>query len=134
MHELFIELLGKIGKCHVAICSFAMNETAARMFSHFKDEGYFLSLKFLIDSRVEVRTAGSLQLMRSIADKMCLCVCHAKVTLLYNEHTQIVVVGSANYTENKRFEVGFISSNKTIVDFHKKWIDDAIKEFGEFRP
>lgn len=134
LHELFAAAIKQTGPAHVAISSYAMSETAARTLSVLKDTGQILSLKCVIDNRIETRTAGSLQLLRSLCSRMTLCPCHAKLTLIYNDEKCIVILGSANYTENKRFEVGFITTSRTVLNFHKNWIENALNEYGAYNP
>lgn len=129
MHELLEGLLRRFGRSVVMMSTYAVSETAARTFSRLKDEGLIADLYCVIDNRVDVRSAGSLQLLRSTATRMALCACHAKVTVLdFWGIGQLTIVGSANYTENNRYEVGFITMDRTVADCHNKWILDAIAD------
>jgi len=134
MHELLPLLLEHTGPANVTISTYAVSETAARTLALLMDQKQILSLTAIIDNRVDTRSAGSLQLLRSICDKISLVSCHAKVTLLHNDHHDMVIIGSANYTENKRYEVGFISQCGEAFKFHNSWITDAINEHGQYNP
>lgn len=126
LHQLLIGLLSISGNANVYISSFAMSETAVRTISALQESGAIKSLHCVIDNRVETRSAGSLQLLKSISTRIALRACHAKVTLLYGEKCNIAIIGSANYTENKRMEVGFVSKNKETCDFHKQWTENIL--------
>jgi hypothetical protein len=128
MHELLMALIEKTGPAHVSISSYAMGETPARILAQLKQQRAILSLSCVLDDRIDVRSAGSLQLIKSICDEINLLKTHAKVTLLMNEHWQVTVVGSANYTENKRFETGIITTDQSAYEFNNTWIRKALKD------
>jgi hypothetical protein len=134
MHELLMNLLNYTGPAHLTVSTYAVSETAARTLAMLKEDGELLSICALIDNRVDTRSAGSLQLLRSISEKISLVPCHAKVTLLHNDQHDITIVGSANYTENKRYETGFISASASTRRFHQQWIIDAMNEHGQYNP
>lgn len=130
MHQLLVALLELSGPCKLYISSFAMSETAVRTLHSLKDAGLVKKLHCVIDNRVETRSAGSLQLLRGISDRLALRACHAKITILEGEHCQMLVSGSANYTENKRMEVGYIERGDAASNFHKQWILKILQENG----
>lgn len=123
MHDLLIGLLGITGAADVYISSYAMGETSARILARLKNEGLVKKLYCVLDNRVDVRTAGSLQLIKGIADAYSLIDTHAKVTLIHNDVFKITVVGSANYTENERYEAGIITMDATAFELHQPWIE-----------
>lgn len=126
MHQLLEALLQKTGPAHVLISSYAFSETPTRRLAILKDNGLIKSLRLIIDNRVETRTAGSLQLLKGIADEMTMVATHAKVTLIRNSTWQISVIGSANYTTNVRHEAGIISCDMNTYGFNKQWIEKAL--------
>jgi hypothetical protein len=130
MHQLLIGLIGIAGKSDVYLSSFAMSETAVRALLGLQDVGLIKSLHCVIDNRVETRSAGSLQLLKSISNRIVLRACHAKVTIIEGEHLDLVILGSANYTENKRMEVGVITKSESVSRFHKEWICKILAENG----
>lgn len=135
MHELLFGLCGYLheldGPLALYISSYAMSESAARIIALLKEEKILTHVSLLIDNRSDVHRANSLQLMMSISDELSLAPCHAKVTVIMSKRFQITVLGSANYTENKRFEIGIISKSRSMAHFHKSWILKAIKEYGQ---
>lgn len=126
MHQLLLQLIDIIGPADVYISSYAFGETPARIIANLKEKGLIKSLHCLLDDRVESRTAGSMQLISSIADSFATTMTHAKVTLLKNDLHTVSVVGSANYTENKRWEAGVIDNNPDIFSFYYEFITKAI--------
>lgn len=128
MHELLMALLDKTGPAAVYISSYAMGETPCRTIAQLKNSGAITKLYCVLDNRVDVRTAGSLQVIQGIADEYALISTHAKVTVVVNEKYRLVVIGSSNYTENERFEAGVISNDPQVVDLHIRWIEYALQQ------
>ena len=128
MHELLLEILNITGPAVVHLSSYAMSETPARILAQLKSAGMMTKLFCVLDNRIDVRTAGSFQLMKSIADKLVLVDTHAKVTSVVNDKWKIAVVGSANYTENKRYESGVITLCSDAVEMQINWMQKALKD------
>jgi hypothetical protein len=126
VHELLMALLEQTGQADVTISTYAISEQAARQLALRKDDGGIRNLAVLLDQRVDVRTAGSLQLVRNISDRLGMTECHAKVTLIEGAERQFAVIGSANYSENKRWECGLVTSNAAVIAMHKHWINGII--------
>lgn len=126
MHELLCGLLNIAGPSEVFISSYAMGETPARLLARLKTDGVIKKLHCLLDNRVDVRTAGSLQLIKGIADKYALIDTHAKVTVIKNDSFSVAVIGSANYTENERYECGVITKNMDVINLQLKWIEHEL--------
>lgn len=127
-HDLLGGLLDYSGPADVMISTYAFSEYPARLIAELKRTGQIKKLKCIIDSRIDTRSAGALNLVRNCADKLVMTDTHAKVTIIENRSTSLVIVGSANYTTNKRHEAGMIIANPRVVAFHKKWIEDAFNE------
>lgn len=127
MHQMLLALLDITGPAAVYISSYAMGETPARVLAQLYDKGGF-SFHCVLDNRVEVRTAGSLQLISEICCSYALVDTHAKVTIITNNEWNLCVIGSANYTENKRFEAGIICNDANVASLHIDWIKKAIRD------
>lgn len=128
MHQLLLALIDITGPAKLFISSYAMSETAVRCLTALREAGQITRLSCVIDNRVETRSAGSFQLLRSICDRVVLRMTHAKVTVIEGKDVQLLVIGSANYTENKRMEVGVIVNDRTACDFHRRWINKILSE------
>jgi hypothetical protein len=128
MHQMLLGLLEITGNATVFISSYAMSETPARILAQLKEKGIITNLHCLLDSRIEVRTAGSLQLIKNISTTCKLISTHAKVTLIKNDDWQIAIIGSANYTTNKRFESGIISLCQNAFELNFNWINKCLQD------
>lgn len=127
MHDMLLGLLNITGPAHVLISTYAMSETPARILAQLKDAEMIQSLRVLLDNRVDTRSAGSFQLMMNMSDELALTETHAKVTVIENKDWSIAVIGSANYTENKRLECGVITTIEAAVTMQHNWITKALK-------
>jgi hypothetical protein len=128
MHQLLMSMLDVTGPAIVHISSYAMGETPVRYIVQLKEAGLITELYCVLDNRVDTRSAGSLQVIMSISDEYSLIDTHAKVTVVQNDHWNLTVVGSANYTENKRYEAGIIMTTTAAADQQVKWIKKALKD------
>jgi hypothetical protein len=126
MHQLLQKLLEKIGPADAWISSYAFSEKPARTLCDLKATGVIKNLYCIIDSRVDVRSASALAMLRNACTELKLCSTHAKVTVLKNDNWFLVVGGSANYTTNKRIESGYISTSAVVASFNQKWIIDEL--------
>ena len=127
-HELLTSLLNITGPASVHISSYALSEKPTRQLILLKDAGLITELYCVIDNRVDTRTAVTLQIIKSICDDYALIDTHAKVTVITNGNWSIAVIGSANYTENKRYESGVIICTPAAAAFSIKWIEKALKD------
>lgn len=128
MHELLLEILNITGSAVVHLSSYAMSETPARILAQLISNGLIEKLFCVLDNRIDVRTAGSFQLMKGISDKLVLTETHAKVTVVQNKNWSVAVIGSANYTENKRYEAGIISLYEPAVQLQLTWLQKALAD------
>jgi hypothetical protein len=127
MIDMLVGLLQKFGRCEVTLSSYAFSEKPARVIADLKHTGVITKLECIIDSRVDVRAASALTLIQNCADRCVLCDTHAKITMLRSaENKCITVVGSANYTSNKRYEAGIITCSEDVYNFYYGWINLAM--------
>lgn len=128
MHQLLEALLERTGPAEVWISSYAFSELPARTIANLRALGTISRLHCIIDSRIDVRSASALTILRNTSTRLKLCHTHAKVTILKNKEWLIAVSGSANYTVNKRYEAGMITTDPTVSSFHLKWISNELQQ------
>ncbi|MGN6477253.1 MAG: hypothetical protein ACTHKV_08505 [Flavipsychrobacter sp.] len=126
VHDLLLGLLQISGPASVFLSSYAFSEHPARLIADLKGRKLITSLHCLIDSRIDKRSASALTLVQNCADQCKLINTHAKVTVIENKEHIYCIVGSANYTTNKRFEAGMIIGDTAVANFYKKWIVDEL--------
>lgn len=128
MHDLLASLINFTGPAAVYLSSYAFSEYPARLIAEFVSKKTITELHCLIDKRLDVRSASALSIIKNIATRLELVNTHAKVTVLENKKTMVVVISSANYTTNKRYESGIVIVDREAANFHKKWMTDAFEK------
>lgn len=132
MHDLLFHILSQTGPAHVTFSTWSMSEIAVRQMIDAVESGLLLSLAAALDWRVKVRRPEVLELVRFNFENIRLVNCHAKVAVVQNYKWSVVIVGSANFTNNPRIEAGVITCDKAIADFHKEWIQHEINNGSLF--
>jgi hypothetical protein len=131
-HDLICHILKTTGPVNLYAATWSVAEHAATRLSAMIEAEDLLSVHFLVDWRVQVRTPGFLAIARSKFSDVRVTSCHAKVFVLQNDTWSISCVGSANFTNNPRIEAGHISTRKQTADFHRDWILAEIKNCAPF--
>lgn len=96
------------------------------------DEGRLGSIGFLTGTYFKRReSAVYATLMEGIQARGQRYVClenHAKVVLLGNRASDdwLVIEGSANFTANPRIEQYCIVNDRSVYDFHRAWMEEAL--------
>lgn len=132
VHDLLFHLLRQTGPAHVWIATWSMTEESVRMLVQGLEQRVLLTMNLLIDARVTRRNASAYAFVKAHADKVRVTACHAKVTVIENEHWSITINGSPNYTNNPRIEAGVITTSKAVATFHKSWIVAEMKKLKPF--
>lgn len=127
-HELLAYLIAKTGPADVYISTWTMGEDPARSIFQLKEKGLIKQLHCLFDYRIDTRAGEAFQFMKSIATTVRLDKCHAKVFVLKNERWGVTVVGSSNFSKNRRIEAGTIFINQEAADFDAHWITNIINK------
>lgn len=121
-HELLSCILDLTGAACVRISTYSMTEDPVRMLVNYVHDGRISDLKVITDKRFRGQQGAAHQL--AVANfPVILTDVHAKVMVVRNEKWNVVVVGSANFTRNKRNESGIVLDNKEAADFYWNWID-----------
>jgi hypothetical protein len=121
-HDLLFFLLEQTGPARVYFTTWAISEYAIRQLYQFIEHGLILELKGIFDYRNGIRKPAELQFLQKITADIKAAKCHAKVTVIENDHWGISVVGSANYTRNPRIEAGVLCCERKVAAFHRDWI------------
>lgn len=126
MHQMLDYLLQIIGPAELVMSTWTITEDPARTLLNLKQSGQITAIHALFDYRVRERSAGAHQILSSICDSLALGKCHAKVTVLTNDQWSVSIVGSANFSRNRRMEAGTIFTDKEAVLFDRKMILNEI--------
>lgn len=132
-HDMIFHIIKHIGPAHLTACTWSVGEHVTHRLIDAMSKGEILTVNFLVDWRVSVRTPSFMAVAKQNFAKIRVSSCHAKAFVLQNEKWTVSCVGSANFTNNPRIEAGHISTNPVVGEFHKKWIQQEIdnaKPFG----
>ncbi len=115
-HQLIKQLIEQVGKSNVLISTWAITEEPLRVLFRLKELGLIGSLKGLFDYRLGERSPKGYAFAQSFFDDIILIENHSKVTVIQNKTIPITVIGSANWTKNKRLEAGTILTDQTTCE------------------
>jgi hypothetical protein len=131
-HDLLFYILIQTGPADVFFTTWAISEFAIRQLYALVNAGMITRLSGIFDYRNGIHKPSELQFLKQITTDIKAAKCHAKVTVILNEHHSYSVVGSANYTRNPRIEAGVISNSKKAAEFHKAWIMAELNNTSKF--
>lgn len=128
MHHLVQYFLEQIGPSIVHISTWTLTENPARILLNLKEAGLIKELHALFDYRIQDRSPKSFQLIQSVCDRIKLTKCHAKVATMVNDQHGVSIVGSANFSKNRRLEAGTVFTSRISALFDQDFIKAKIDE------
>ena len=130
-HELLAYVLEQTGPADVWITTWSCTEEPLRMLVKMKQNGMIRNMRCLFGDRVPVMSPNAWQLAKYNFTDIKLSHCHAKVQVIRNEQWGVVIMGSANFTINPRWEAGVVCCDKNVADEFAKGIDEAMKKIKD---
>jgi len=128
MHHLATALLQRAGKgCEVWIASYNFTRKAAETFGNLKSLGYIQRLYALLDKRMVSAESKSYGVLLTLCEGLHLMKNHAKIILVFGEKDSYMVIGSANLTQNRRFEAGSIFKNIPAIAAMRNTLRDELE-------
>jgi hypothetical protein len=121
-HEMLNAILRKTGASAVRISTYSMTEDPVRYLVNALGTGMITNLKVITDKRFKGQQAAAHQLA-SANFGVTLTDVHAKVMVIRNDEWSVTVMGSANFTRNKRRESGIVIESPVAAQFHWNWIN-----------
>ena len=129
LHDLFVEVMKLSGPAVVKIVSYSMTDFPMRIISTFLEKKIITDLRLVLDFTVK-RTPALAQFVSIFAVNLRYTDVHSKIILIQNDRWDIVIISSANFTRNNRYENGIIFTGKQFTDTYSQWfqlIYDAAK-------
>ena len=127
-HELLAYLLEQTGPAEVFITSWSITEAPMQKLTALVESGHITSLRCLFSDRVPVMSPNAHQVMTFNKIDIKLGKCHAKIIAIRNKDWGVVAIGSANFTNNPRWEAGVVCPDKTVCDMYISGIKKAIED------
>jgi hypothetical protein len=128
MHQMLEYCLELCGPAKVMICTWTITEEPVRAIMRMKDKGMIKELSVLVDHRISTRSASAMQLLKAVADDVKLIKSHAKMTVILGEKMWMSIVGSANFSRNRRLEAGTIFTDNESVMFDFMTLNKLIQD------
>lgn len=125
--QLLDYILTLTGPADVFFSTWSISADAIRCFSTWRDSGMIRTCFAILDQGIRNRKPEILQQASGCFQNLRLIKCHAKVMVISNDHYQVTVLGSANFTRNPRKEAGMIIMDKVLAEENIKWI---LEEFA----
>lgn len=122
MPQLIEALLKKVGPAELLFSTWAISQKPIENLQRWKLQGLVSSLTVVLDHRLKERKPAQFAYLSGIADVVHSAKCHAKVAVLLNDAWQVVVIGSANWTVNPRFEAFVIMADVEAATYHTEWL------------
>lgn len=131
LHDLLLSIIHNYAPADVWITTYSITQFPASILACMVDEGKIKQLKVLMDYRAKDRYPAVEQLMSNVSE-LKLTPIHAKVFIIQNENDSLLIIGSANWTTNKRIEMGIVDKSRTTADKHIEWITKKMKDADPF--
>lgn len=125
-------VLSIIGPSSLTLTTWAISEAAIRSLIDLMDRGMITQLHCLFDERVKTYAPNAWQLAQHRLANIWLGKCHAKLTVLQNDHFDVTIVASANLSLNKRIEAFVFIENKSVAQFYTEWISKIMQGANPF--
>lgn len=117
-HQLIKQLVTQAKYSDIYVSTWAITEEPLRVLYNLKSNGYLNQICGIFDYRLGERSPKGYAFAKDFFDKIILTENHSKVTVIDAEEIKITVIGSANWTKNKRLEAGtIITHNQTAAQF-----------------
>ncbi len=130
-HEVLKAIVQIAGPGRLTLSTWTITEDPIRTIVQMKSEGLITELNCILDYRINDRRPESFHLLKSNSNRITLAKCHAKALVFQGEHRVFSMIGSANFTRNPRIEVGLISNDSSLAEFHLKWMNEILENEPE---
>jgi hypothetical protein len=127
LHQLIEHLINKhSGKADLYLSTWAIKEAASRSLHRLCEQKKIDRLYGVFNYRIKTLDGKSFQLIEKKFTQYALTKNHAKVIVIDFIIAQYTIVCSANLSNNPRIEVGYISTDEVVAQFHKNWMQNVL--------
>lgn len=124
-HQLVKTVINHVGPSDITLTTWAITEKPLRTLLDMKQKGKIKRLTGLLEHKIKSHSSKSYAFAKEFFDEVRLTKIHAKITIISNPDWSITILGSSNWTINRRIEAGVLSTQKEIFDFYQKLIENA---------
>ena len=132
LHQLLEYVLEQTGPAEIHLSAFSLSENAVRSFVNLKESGKITKLHCLLNNQMARFKTDLMFFLMNVSDTVKLAPCHAKVIVIENEKWKVMIIGSANFNRNIRYESGVICTIGARVQEIKTRLLFAMKHAAAF--
>lgn len=127
LHQMIESIIAQTGPCKkLFLSTWAIKEVAARGLFQLKENKLIEELHGIFDYRVKTVDSLSFKFIEPHFTSVALVKNHSKMLLMDFGDKKIVVLSSANLSNNPRIETGYVTSNKGTYYFHLTWMKEIL--------
>jgi len=109
------------------IATYGINQKAIEILMNLLDNGMVKQFVLVLNCNMKFRMKGKHVVLLEEEKKrdnfrIIKKYSHAKVTLIDQPDSKLVITGSGNYSENPKIEQYTICDDQALFDFHKEWM------------
>ena len=126
LHNVLEFFLAKYGPClELYLSTWSVKEAAARSLRNLYDKKMFGSMHGIFDYRIKSTDSEAFHLIEPCFFDIEFTKNHSKVILIEYSDRVITILTSANMSNNPRIEVGYVSLQQDVFNFHKGWMREV---------
>ena len=128
LHQMLNTILERTGPASVWLSSFSICDEAICSLKWMKDSGLITDLHCILDYSMRKTRMDLLEFLAKISEELILNHNHTKIILILNEKHSVSLITSANFTENRRWEVGIEHGLPEVAEILLQFMKEAIKD------
>lgn len=126
LHNMLERILYITGPADVSIASFSVSEESLVSLFDLCETGRIRKFRCLFDKRTIKDKTALLFFASDFVQEVYITETHAKLVVVSNENWKVSIIGSANLTNNTRYECGAISTIPNDAEFYLNHFEAAI--------
>jgi hypothetical protein len=127
LHQMIESIIQQLGPCKkLYLSTWAIKEVAARSLFNLKENKLLEELHGIFDYRVKTVDSQAFNFIEPHFSSVALVKNHSKMLLLDFGAKKIVILSSANLSNNPRIETGFVTANTRTYNFHLYWMKEIL--------
>lgn len=131
LHDLLLSIIDLYAPAEVWLTTYSITQFPASILAGFIQDGKISKLNILMDYRAKDRYPAVEQLISNVST-LKLTPIHAKLFIIRNDKECLTLLGSANWTTNKRIEAGVVDKAPLTAQMHIDWITKKMQNADPF--
>ena len=124
MHELLYYVLMQTGKADIWLTAFSLSEQSVRTILKLQDSRLINSMHCVFNTEMRRFKTDLTLFAKYVFPNIRFASVHAKLILIKTESLNVAIVGSQNFSINKRYEAGMIITDINAYNFYYNKLND----------